>query len=152
MYCKLHLKITGIYNGCSEGTASCFILLTQSVRGRWWWYGSRSWTFPPIFHYIFLLCDWWQLRGSLTNLCVTWQCTWSKGVSLNSSMWKKLHSLIFIDTRWMFMETKQWMWAQQGSGWCVSAVASVTVGHLHWCRFLGAWHAGSCSSLTKMHS
>ena len=25
------------------------------------------------------------------------------------------------------------------SGWCISA--AVTLGHLHWCRFLGVWHA-----------
>jgi len=27
-----------------------------------------------------------------------------------------------------------------------------TVGHLCWCRFLRVWHAGSCSSLAKVHS
>ena len=35
-----------------------------------------------------------------------------------------------IDTHqcfWMFMETKQWMWAQWGSGWCISAVATATL-------------------------
>ena len=41
---------------------------------------------------------------------------------------------------------------QMRSWWCISAVATVTVGHLYWCRFLQAWHAGSYSVLTKMHS
>ena len=38
--------------------------------------------------------------------------------------------LAFIDVSWKLMETKQWMWAQWGSGWRVSSVAMVTVGHL----------------------
>ena len=39
---------------------------------------------------------------------------------------KKLHPLAFTDACWMFLETKQWMWAQWGNGWCVSAVVTVT--------------------------
>ena len=37
-------------------------------------------------------------------------------------------------------------------GWCILAVATVTVVYLHCCRFLWAWHAGSCLSLAKMYS
>ena len=40
---------------------------------------------------------------------------------------KKWHPLTFIDTYWTFMETKQWMWEQWGSGWCISAVVTATV-------------------------
>ena len=40
---------------------------------------------------------------------------------------KKWHSLIITDSCWIFLETKQWMWAQWGSGWCVSAVVAATV-------------------------
>jgi len=47
-------------------------------------------TFPSIFHYILLLCDRWQQRGSLTKWHLTWKCTWSKGVSPNPSRWKKI--------------------------------------------------------------
>ena len=73
-------------------------MLTHDIRGRWWWYGSTGWTFPPTFHYILLLCDRWQQRGSLTNWHLTWKCMWNKGegVSLNSPMWKKM-ALIDID-------------------------------------------------------
>ena len=53
-------------------------------------------------------------------------------------MWKKLHPVTFIDACWMFTETKQWMLAQWGSGWRVSAVATATYktshvpdGHAH---------------------
>ena len=46
-----------------------------------------------------------------------------------------------MNTCWTFMATKQWMWAQWGGEWCVSAV--VTVSHICWCRFSQIWHAGS---------
>ena len=93
----------------------------DSVRGRWWWYNSGSWTFPTIFCYILLPRDRWQLRGSLTK----WHLIW-KGVRCVTDF---LHAekMTFIDTWLMFMETNQWMWAQWGGGWCVSAVATATV-------------------------
>ena len=52
-----------MYKDCSESNAFCFTVLAHDVRGRWWWYGSRSWTFLPIFPYMLLLCDRWQQRG-----------------------------------------------------------------------------------------
>jgi len=76
------------------------------IRGRCCWYGSRGWTFQLISHYTLLLCNRWQHCGSLTERCLTWKCVWRKGVSLNSSMWKKYHPLTFTDARWMFIETK----------------------------------------------
>ena len=39
---------------------------------------------------------------------------------------KKLHPMTFIDTCWMFKETKQWMLAQWGSEWRASAVVTAT--------------------------
>jgi len=41
-------------------------------------------------------------------------------------MRKKLHPMTFIDACWTFTETKQWMLAQWGGGWRVSAVATAT--------------------------
>ena len=38
---------------------------------------------------ILLPCDRWQQRGSLTK----WKRGWSKGVSLNSSTWKKVTAI-----------------------------------------------------------
>ena len=70
-----------------------FITLAHDGRCRHWRYGSWGWTFPPIFHYIFLLCDRWQQGGSLTEWCLTWKCLWSNHVEWNSSMWKKWHPL-----------------------------------------------------------
>ena len=109
-----------MYSGFSESHASCFIMLAHSVRGRWW-YRSRSWTFSPIFHYVL---PWYrrQQRGSLTNWILTWKCAWSKRMTLNSSIWKKWHPSTFINDCSMFMETKEWIWAQGGFRCCVSAV------------------------------
>ena len=104
------------YKGCFKSNASYFIMLAHSIRGRCWWYGSRGWTFLPIFYYVLLPCDRWQQRGSLTEWCLTWKCVWSKGVSVSSSTWKKLHPLTFTDACWTLMETKQWVWAQRGTG------------------------------------
>ena len=86
--------------------------------------GSRGWIFPTIFHYMLLPCDRWQQMGSLTKWCLTWKCEWSKGVSLNSTMQKKLHPLTFTDVCWTFMVTKQWVREQWGGEWCGSAVVT----------------------------
>jgi len=90
--------------------------------------GGMAVEVKPIFHYVLLLCVRWQQRGSLTKRSMTWKCVWSKDVELNSSVKEKCYPLTFIDAYWMFLETKQWMWAQWGSGWCISAVVTVTVG------------------------
>jgi len=108
-------------------------MLAHDIRGMCWWYGGRGWTFPPIFHYMLLLCDRWHrmyLTEYLTEWHLTWKCIWSKGMGLNSSMHKKLHPLISISACWMFLETKHWMWAQWGDAWCFSTVVTMTVGRL----------------------
>ena len=56
------------------------------------------------------------------NWCLTWKSIWIKDVELNSSMWKRLHTLIFTDAYRKFTESKQWMWAQWNSGLCASEV------------------------------
>jgi len=45
--------MTSKYMGYSKSNASYFIMLAHDTRGRWWWYGSRGWVFPPIFlHFV----------------------------------------------------------------------------------------------------
>ena len=73
----------------SESSASYFIMVVHNHRGGCWCYGSRGRTFLSIFCYILFLHDRWQQRSSLTEWHLTWNCIWSKGVSLNSPMWKK---------------------------------------------------------------
>ena len=76
--------------GSSESSASYFIMLAHDVRGRCWWYGSRGWTFPPIFHYILLSHNRWQQKGSLAEWRLIGKCIWINEVSLNTSLWKKI--------------------------------------------------------------
>ena len=66
------------------------MMLAHNIRGRWWWYRSRGWTFPPTFYYMLSLCDRWQQRGSLTTWHLTQARAWSKGVKLNSSTWERI--------------------------------------------------------------
>lgn len=101
-------------------------MLAYNIRSGCQCDGSRGWIFPPISHYVLLLCDRWQHRGSLTEWCLTWKCMWNKGVELDSSMMNKQHPLTFISACWTFMETKQWMYARWGSGQCASAAVTVT--------------------------
>ena len=65
------------------------MMLDHNIGGTCWLYGSKDWTFPPISCYTLLLCDRWQQRGNLVEWLLTWKCVWNKGVSLNTSMWKK---------------------------------------------------------------
>jgi len=93
-----------------------------------------------------------QQRGSLTKWHLTYMHLWNKEVSLNSFTHRKWQLLTLINAFWIYLEIKQWMWAQWGSGWWVSEVATETVSHFCLCRHLCVWHAGSCSLLMKMHS
>ena len=129
---------------CSKINSSYLIVLAYDVKGGCWWYGHLY---------------------SITFCCHVTDCSrgavWKNGiwhgsadgvggVSLNSSTWKKQHPLTFIDTCWMFMETKQWSTKCEHSVWCISAVVSNN-GHLCWYRFLWVLHADS-SSLAKMQN
>jgi len=84
---------------------------------------------------------WWNIPLVLCfHCCVTngsSETVWQNGawhgsadeakVSHYSSMQKKRHPLTSINACWTFLETKQWMWAHWGSGWCVSAAVTATV-------------------------
>ena len=72
----------------------------HNIRWERWWCGRRSWTFPPILQYILLLWDKWQQRGSPTEWHPTWKCVGSKGVPLNSSVWKKM---ALVDSHWSLL-------------------------------------------------
>jgi len=82
--------------------------LAHDIKGEWWWYGSGGWTFPPVFHYtLFHATDGsrgavWQNSIWPGNADEAKVCRW-----IACSMWKRLHSLTFIDSCWMLMETKQ---------------------------------------------
>jgi len=105
------------YLGCFESYASYLARKIMDIGGM----AVENWTFLPIWH-IMLLGDRQRQKGTLTNWHLMWKCGWSIYVQLNSSMRKKWLPLTFINTCGTFMETKQWIWAQWGNGWCVSAV------------------------------
>ena len=69
--------------GCSKSNASSSIMSVH--RGKCCWYGSRCWTFTPIFGYRLLLHKRWQQRGSLTEWHLTWKCG-KKGTHWHSLM------------------------------------------------------------------
>ena len=95
--------------GCFESNASYFIRLAHDITGRCWWDGSRGWTFLPTSHYILLLGG---NRGAVWQNGIWYGSADGANMSSNSSMQKKLHPLILIKSCWMFLEAKQWMWAQ----------------------------------------
>ena len=96
---KCHISCS--YDGSYESNASYFMMLAHDIKGAWWRYGSRSWTFPPTSRYILLPCDRWQQSGRLTKWRLTWKRGWSKSVSLNSSMQKKTAS---INIHWRVLD------------------------------------------------
>ena len=102
------MSTSGKCEGCSEINASYFIMLAHDVRGGCWWYGSRL-NLPakiPL-HFVSM----WQIAaGGQSDNTVSDMEVYVK--ELNSSMRKKMHLLTFINPCWVFMETKQWMWAQ----------------------------------------
>jgi len=49
------------YKAWSKSNASYSIMLDPEVRGNYWWEDSDSTAIPPIFLYMLLLCDRWQL-------------------------------------------------------------------------------------------
>jgi len=53
------------YEISSKSNASYFIMLGHNISGRYWWCGSRGWTFPLLFHYMSLPQDRWQQRGTV---------------------------------------------------------------------------------------
>ena len=90
------------YECCFKNNTSYFILSAHDIRGGCWWYSSRSWTFPPIFHYILLLCDRWQQRGRQNGV---WHvrayeakmCHWIPPCGKKCHNW---HLLMLVECLW----------------------------------------------------
>jgi len=98
-----HFLSTGILNALGQTYAMRAAPKVMPPILLCWLYGSRGWTFSPVFHCFLLLCDRWQQRGRLTQWCVIQKCIWSKGITLNSSMLKigtHWHSLLLAGCFW----------------------------------------------------
>ena len=115
-----------IYNSYSESNASYFIMLAHD-RGQWWWYGSRD---SHQYSINFVAVQQTAAEGLSDKIASDMEMQMKKKCLTELFHVEKFHSLTFISACWTFMETKQWMWAQQGSGWWISVV--VTLGCLHW--------------------
>jgi len=59
-----HSMILPLYEGCSKSNAPHFIMSAHNTRGGCWWYGSRGWTFVPIFC-LFCCCVTEGSRGAV---------------------------------------------------------------------------------------
>ena len=142
----IHVNYLQKCKGCFENNASC-----GPQHQRWMlvvWQDRLNFPTNILWHVVAV----WQMAtgGSLTEWCLIWKCVWSKGVSLNSSIWGKSsahwRSLMLGECFWI---PKSGCEHREGSGWCVSAVATLTVtstGADFWVQ-----HAGSFSRLLKMH-
>ena len=113
----------------------CFIMSARNIRDRCWWHGRRAWMFPPVSHYILLLCNRWQQRGGLTKWPLIWKGRRSKGVSLSSSIHENLLNVYGDPT--VQMSTVRW-WVVHFSSDDNNVKDKLWV-----------WHAGSCSLLAK---
>lgn len=88
----------------SESIWLLFILLAHGLGARHWWYGSRGWRFPPLFYYMLLQCDSWQADNMVPGMEEHMK---QRDVHWIPSLGEKNSS-----THRMFVETRQWMWAQ----------------------------------------
>ena len=89
------------------------------------------------------------MRDSLTKWCLIWKCLWSTSMSLSYFHMSKMAP---IDIRRCLLNAygDQIVDVSTARQWVVKHCE--LGGHLHLCRFLWAWHTGSCSSLVKMHN
>jgi len=74
---------------------SHFIMLAHNIRGGYWWYSSRNWTFLTIFHYILLPCNRWQQRdtgkkASDVEVHVKQKCQWIPLCGKHCTHWYSL--------------------------------------------------------------
>ena len=97
-------------------------MLAHDIRGGCWWYGSRGWTFPPIFTHVVV----WQMaaEGHPDTMASDMEVHMKQRCWIEFLHAEKMHPLTFINICWMFMETKQWMCAEWGSVWYISAMVT----------------------------
>ena len=84
----------------------------------------------------------WQNRVWYGSAYEAKGCSWILPCGINGTHWH-LSMLACVMFMGMVMETTVDV---------STVVVTMTVGHLHWYRFVWAQHAGSCSLLVKMHS
>ena len=133
------------YEGCSKSNASHFIMLVHDVRGKCWWYGSRL-IFPSNIP-LYFVAMWWMTGGGWSDRMASDMEMSLKQRCVTEFLYAEKITPIDIHQHLLNVD----MSTVRG-GWCISAMATATVSHLHWCRFLWACHAHSWSLLVKMLS
>ena len=109
-----------IYDSCSESNTSYFIMSDHSVRG-----GMTVEVQPSCQYFIiFVAIRQMAAEAQTHKIKPNMKLDMKKRCIIEFLHEKKLHPLTFVDTCWMFLETKQWMSAQWHVGWCISAVAN----------------------------
>ena len=110
--------------------------------------GMSAWVEPSCqLSYILLPCDRWQQRGSLTEKCLTWKRIMKQRCV---SEFPHVEKMAHIDSHQHLLNVSGNQTVDVSTvRWCISAAEIATVGHLHCCRLLPAWHAG-CSWWVKM--
>ena len=135
---------------CSGSNISCFTILARSVRGGCWMYGSRDGIFPSIFCYILYLCNRWQQRGGQKKMvsdmkahmkqrCVTEFLCAEKNWTINIHWWLlNVYGDQTVDVSMV--------------KWLVACLSIGNNGSIPLVQIFMEQHAGSCTSLLKIHS
>lgn len=112
------------------------------------WYYKLNLPANILAHFIAMLQTAEREQCDKMEMCMKWRCVIEFFLQKKNCIhW---HSSALAECLWR--PKRHWMLAQQGSAWCISAAVTATVVLLCWCRSVQVHHAGSCSSLAKMHS
>ena len=90
------------YKGCCESTASNSVMSTHNIRSRCWCYGSRGWTFPPIFHTFCCVTD--GSRGAVWQIGV-----WHRSV-YGAKVCHWIPPCRKYGIRWRLSTLAKWLW------------------------------------------
>lgn len=89
--------------------------------------------------------EWAEVQSGATE-------AWMKQRCVSELLLLEKFAHISIHLRLLNIYRNQKVWTQRGNEWWVSAVVTGAMGHLPWCMFWWAQHAGSCWALAKTHS
>lgn len=89
--------------------------------------------------------EWAEVQSGATE-------AWMKQRCVTELLLLEKFARISIHLRLLNIYRNQKVWTQRGNEWWVSAVVTGAMGHLPWCMFWWAQHAGSCWALARIHS
>ena len=80
------------YKGCFKSNASYFIMLAHTIRGTYWWYDSRGWTFPECSITLTFIGACWKLTEMKEWMLAQWSGEWCVS-ALTTVTWNTSHIL-----------------------------------------------------------